>query len=123
MEIHAKQFFRIRGWSGLPPRSFLNLDPVDFARYWLAGKDLNDLNYIFRTQNFFLYDGGDLLLDYVARFENFNEEIAYLSEKVPQILSLSRINASGSESVDVDMELLLSIIKSVYEEDYRLLGY
>lgn len=116
-------FSELKGGPGLPAESFLALGAVDFAEKWLANKDVSKLNYIFQEQSsFVLGENGDVLVDYLARFDDFDNEIEILSNKVPGVKSVKKINASGSESLKVDSAALESILRKVYWRDYELLS-
>lgn len=115
-------FSDLKGGPGLPSEQFLSLDPVEFAEKWLAEKDLSKLNYIFQEQSqYILGDCDEILVDYVADFDDFDREVIALSEKAPKIKCLGKINSSGSEYLQVDDATLEGVLKKIYWRDYDFL--
>lgn len=114
----------LQGSPGLPPRELLSLSPADFLDQWLDGMAIEDTNFVFQAQSDFIFDDDDVLLvDYLARYENFDEEIRHLSERLPALESIQTLNASGSAKVEFAFEEIDSKLRRIYGRDYALLDY
>tara|TARA_R110001606_G_scaffold251548_2_gene399512 strand:+ start:1264 stop:1929 length:666 start_codon:yes stop_codon:yes gene_type:complete len=114
----------LHGSPGLPPEHLLPLGPLEFFDEWLADIDLADTNFVFQPQADFIFDRHDtLLVDYLARFEDFDGEIEHLARRLPRLATIQRLNASGSAAVSYPFEQLDARLRQVYARDYRLLGY
>ena len=114
----------LKGGPGLPSAEEIFLDPEEFVTQWLALQNMDRVNFVFREQSsFVLNKGGDILVDHLARYENFDEEVAKLSGLVPELKNLERLNSSKSSEVNYSVSQLNEALKSVYHRDYELLGY
>ena len=80
----------------------------------------------FQPQTYWIADGGKtILLDYIARFEQYEQSYAYLKDKFGANQPLAHVN-SGSHSGSYD-ELyspeMREIVADLYSDDIKLLEY
>ena len=72
----------------------------------------------------FIFDNQDtLLVDYLARYESFDQEIAHLSDRVPTLKKIERLNMSNSYDFPYSFDKTNAMLREVYPRDYELLGY
>lgn len=106
----------------------LNSQDLSFNRFVqaVANLDLSGMTHAMANhlypQTSFIYDGDRLLVDYVIRFENLNEGMSVVSERLGGLPPLEHLNASRPEEIECD-ESSLELIYKMYAEDYRLLDY
>ena len=64
----------------------------------------------------------NLMVDHVARFENIESEVDFISSKIGVVRDLPKLNSSGMRSLDVSEEALKKL-KMIYKNDYEILKY
>ena len=102
-----------------------HMDFKTFVKEWLEGRDLSPY-VIFRPQHGFLCDStGRILVDRVCRFERFDQEYAYLKERLGLGEIAMHINKSetGSSYTEVYDEETRDIVGRIYSQDVKLFGY
>jgi len=72
----------------------------------------------------FVYHEDELLVDYIGKFENLDESINYVSQKLNRELPvLPHINKSEkANNFELDSETI-KIVQDIYQEDYIRFGY
>jgi hypothetical protein len=98
-----------------------------FVYEWLAGQDMASLDNVFQPQYLFVADEEErLMVDFLGKVENFEEDIQRLSEitrKTLNILDLNRISAKGSYMKFYKDQQLVNTIGDLYSKDVPLFGY
>lgn len=87
-----KNWNLIKGSPGLPSEEQLNGSLDDLVQQWLLGKSDEELNFIFKSQSFFV-DGGDGVLE-LYPFDLISNAENILKKKAGVTIRLSRMNAS-----------------------------
>jgi len=106
-------------------RTIGHMDFNTFVKEWLDGRDLSPY-VIFRPQHEFISDdSGTLLVDRVCRFERFDEEYAYLRERLDLGGIAIHINKSesGGSYTDAYDDETRDIVAAIYARDVALFGY
>lgn len=94
-----------------------------FVQDWLPNQDLESLNYIFRPQYMYVTDQeGQIGVDHVFQLENPSKLEHFLADKMGLKYNIGNENKSKQYSNDLD-QVSVSIIKDLYQKDYRLFGY
>lgn len=65
-----------------------------FVFNWLMKRDVDTLDYVFRTQASFIYDEDNCLVDYIGHVEDLNEVEVYLSRKLNRPVDIGVTNIS-----------------------------
>lgn len=80
---------------------------------------------VFRPQSWFLCDWkGDLMVDFLGRFESLDEDFATVAHRLGLDASLPVINQSApAKEAPVVSPAVREVLSRVYAEDYRLFGY
>lgn len=114
----------LKGGPGLPPEALLALEPVEFLDQWLAKETLEQTNFVFQPQADFVCGERDtILVDHLARYEDFDQEIQWLSERLPRLNAIQALNASHSHQVAYSFEEVNVRLRKIYPRDYALFGY
>lgn len=119
-----ENYSELKGGPGLPPEAFLALEPVEFLDQWLAKKALEQANFVFQPQADFVCGERDtILVDHLARYEDFDQEIQRLSERLPRLGTIQTLNTSRSRQMEYAFEEVNARLRKIYPRDYALLGY
>lgn len=98
-----------------------------FVTQWLPNQKLEELDFIFQPQYYFLYDDKDeLLVDFTGKLEYLDEDIKQLETKLNRQLNISHENkTSGGKNYRDDYRTpeMIQIIRNIYEKDIELFGY
>ena len=78
----------------------------------------------FIPQNEFIFDKNDaLMIDFMGRYENIEQDISYLRTKIDFMGDLEVINKGPDNSLKFISEESKSIISSLYKKDFELLDF
>ena len=131
--ISAFNFLKQGGADVLADPRYIKLvdefsDINDFVSNWLAYKDVEKLDYVFRPQTFFVCSAsGEFLLDDFFRLEdeNFNNVAEYIYKRTKIELNFCGQEKNISrkkEGSDLNMESK-RIIQEKYKKDFEVFGY
>lgn len=100
---------------------------VNFQDFVLNGLDKKIINEIihFTPQSNFICDLNDVILvDYVGRFENLEDDIGYISKKMGKKITLPHLNKSKTNSDKfVYNDEMRKKVLDIYSRDFDILDY
>ena len=95
------------------------LDFEDFVLRGLEKKEIMEWVH-FRPQHTFVCDDNDkMVMDFVGKMENINEDFSYLCKQINVNVELKKLNMSSVKKNDFS-DNIKSIIKSKYQKDFTL---
>jgi len=95
------------------------LDFEDFVLRGLEKKEIMEWVH-FRPQHTFVCDDNDkMVMDFVGKMENINEDFSYLCKQINVNVELKKLNMSFVKKNDFS-DNIKSIIKSKYQKDFTL---
>ena len=95
------------------------LDFEDFVLRGLEKKEIMEWVH-FRPQHTFVCDDNDkIVMDFVGKMENINEDFSYLCKQINVNVELKKLNMSSVKKNDFS-DNIKSIIKSKYKKDFTL---
>ena len=95
------------------------LDFEDFVLRGLEKKEIMEWVH-FRPQHTFVCDDNDkMVMDFVGKMENINEDFSYLCKQINVNVELKKLNMSSVKK-NVFSDNIKSIIKSKYQKDFTL---
>ena len=114
---------KFRDWKGNEIMdTFDNFE--DFVRsefFWTKGPDR-----LFATQHTWLYDGDDLIMNFVGKLENINSDVEHISNHL-KLEGKEKLGVKNKSSSGVDLKKLpedvLQRIKGRYKKDFELFDY
>jgi len=85
----------------------------------------DDANKHFKSQYTFIYDkNGDIAVDFLGRFENFEKDFNYISSKISNDFVMFHKNISKHEHYRAYYdEVTQKMVEERYEKDLRLFNY
>ena len=100
---------------------------TDFESFVLNGLSkelLNEIIHFIPQTNFICSDKGVILVDFIGKFENLEEDIKILEKKINLKISLPHLNRNKKENyLSVYTEEMMSKVKEFYKNDFEILGY
>ena len=99
----------------------------DFEDFVLHGLSYNLLDEIihFTPQTIFICDQKDVILvDFIGRFENLEEDFMKLADKLSLDIALPHLNSTNKISYrDIYTNEMMIKVKEIYKRDFDILGY
>jgi hypothetical protein len=104
-------------------REFRSFDA--FVNEWLVFQDLSRIDYIFRPQADFVFDGGQCIVDYVGAVERLEEVQDMLSAKLNRPITLARKNIGVPFSAERERvsRHTRKAVYDLYRTDFVQFGY
>lgn len=96
-----------------------------FVNEWLVKQDLWQMDYVFRPQRPFIYEGDDCLVDYIGCVEEMDSVETRLSAALGKTLHIPKRNTnlvSSDTKKDISTYTLRSIY-DLYRDDFEQFGY
>lgn len=96
-----------------------------FIKIWLCSENVYKQLHFVPQWPFLANEYGHVDLDFIGRFENINEDFAFISKRLNIKNNLPHINASSrerNELIDISEETKMKIYE-VYKRDYQLFNY
>ena len=94
----------------------------EFVHDWLTRPDVQAMAH-FRPQTDFLCDyRGDLIVDFIGRFERLEADYAVVAERLGQSSELPRLNIGRGERAEISPQSR-DKANRFYASDFELLGY
>lgn len=118
MESHAadRQFGRI------VIRRFVDIN--DFVTRWLNPRSAMSYHHFVPQSRYLKSRDGSMALDFIARVETLDDDFRVLCRNLGRDIPLVRSNVTKHPaSNDALTARSIAILKSVYDEDFRLLSY
>ena len=100
-------------------------DFEDFVINGLNSKLIQEITHL-KPQHEYICDySGKILVDYIGRFENLEEHIKILSNKLNKKIILPHYNKNVKENVSFTVYTteMVKKVKSIYKDDFELLDY
>jgi hypothetical protein len=111
-----------KNWSDQNMVSYNSFE--DFVVNWLTEENIWSWVHFYPQYYFFYDDDGNNMMDYVARFENIEEEFRFIRERLGKTCELSKVNVgSNSHYTDYYNERTKKIVEDVYRKDIVLFNY
>jgi len=107
----------IKGSKGLPSKDVLFGDINNIAISWLEGKSDDELNYIFKTQSFYVENGDNFVNLFL--FENIASSLDFLKKDTGLDIEIKKMNSSIRKREEIS-DRADNALRAVYERDYRL---
>ena len=96
----------------------------DFVINGLSNKVMNEIIHLVPQIDFICDKKGEILVDYIGKFENLQIEIKTLSEKLNKEIILSHLNLNKKKSFDkVFTDKMRKRVRKLYAKDFEILGY
>ena len=103
----------------------MNFD--EFISDWLVyQKDLSTLDYIFRDQSSFIYDGQERLITHLGKLEEIDQFYEFIFETTNIKIEVDRLNTSNHRNYKEYYKNNLKLVDKVariYSNDVARLGY
>ena len=95
-----------------------------FVKKWLNKRRLfSDVHFI-PQQYFICDDNGNMLMDYVGRFESLQDDVSFVSNKIRFNIDVKHLNRSFHNSYrDVYDDEMIDIVSVLYKNDIQLFNY
>ena len=107
----------IKGSKGLPSKKVLFGDIDTLLKVWLLGKSDNKLNYIFKSQSFFVSQT-EGFVD-LFPFDDISEAGNIIKKKTGFSVELQKMNSSGGKNIVLSNESE-RFLEKIYEKDFFL---
>lgn len=104
--------------------SLIELDQKDTFKIYLEKiKDKHHVQWE-KQYKFVLNDNGDLIVDFLGRFENFREDSNYIFERLNIQIDLPHSNATThSHYSDYYDSESMEMVAELYQQDIHFFGY
>ena len=111
-----------RRWFEQELMEFKDFD--DFVKNWLNRNNIWK-THLFRPQYHYMFEYRNKVnLDFVAFFENIDEDFSYIAKRIGCNSSLPNLNSSKhTPYTDYYNEVTTNIVAEAYAEDIKMLGY
>jgi len=99
-------------------------NPICRMKQLFQEKTLIENHFLFKPQYEFIFNKeGEILVDYVGKFETFIVDFAYICKQIDIVNhTIPFVNKTKNKSVVFDKELI-DLIQDFYIKDYNLLNY
>jgi len=123
-------FLQKGGINNLDENAFQNhlakySDFEDFVLNGLNNKLIYQVTHLLPQSYFVCNSKGKILVDFVGRFENLNEDVSLLSEKIGKEISLPHLNENEKDLkyTDVYTDKMKEKVKLIYNKDLQIFNY
>jgi len=107
----------IKGSKGLPSKKILFGDIDALLKFWLLGKSDSDLNYIFKSQSFFVSEAYEDLEFFP--FDNISEASDIIKRRSGVAIEIHKMNSSGKNNIVLSLEAE-RLLEEIYRKDFFL---